>query len=76
MITDRLDLSIVETQDPAFLRDLDEMLARRAAAVEDELREIGQVRKRIEGLLSPAARDLLGSSTPPGSGGATLGQTI
>jgi hypothetical protein len=76
MITDRLDLSAVEAQDPALLRDLDGMLAQRAVAIEDELRGIAQVRKRIGSLLSPAVRDQLGSSTPPGSGGATLGQTI
>jgi hypothetical protein len=76
MITDCLNAGGDNSQEPAtLLRALDQMLERRAVAIENELLEIAQVRKRIESLLPPTALAPRASASP-GTAGASLGQMI
>lgn len=55
MIADSIQVDAGKSQDSIkILRELDQMLIRRAEAIEAELREISQVRKRIESRLPPS----------------------
>ena len=74
-----------ETADPdggdhldpiGLLRGLDQILGRRATAIEAELREISLVRECIKGHLSVQVNGAAKAPRCPGAGGASLGQMI